>query len=372
MKLSTALTLLTLTLGPSLAVAQPEFFYRRPEAREQKSRVSFSGQVLFGVDANINNLGNIAFPDAGGDPNVLLYNDGYIALNPNGGPETGNFQFDMDNARYDGDGYVTEFDLTRYRSETIGTSAEADLSSAYGWEIAYDYQFGTQTDRLRLGFRAGFSINKLEFSSNSTVEGRLIVQKATVQVPGGSISYEEGGQYQGSGAGGGPTIDPSEDLTQGPEEEVVEPVWNGEDIVVPSQVNSLFTVNGLLANARLGPTLSMRLFWDIYAELSAGLMGVYYTSEITMRERLLNLPTNESLFANTNAEEFETGTDGEFLLGFYGEGLLRYQATERVSLYGSLIYMSLDDPKSDALQEVDYQISFETPMLATAGVAIRF
>lgn len=372
MKLFSLTILLVLTLGSSLAVAQPQYFYRRPVAKEPKSRISFSGQVLFGVDANINNLGNIAFPGIEDDSGVLIFNDGYIRPNAEGGDLTTEFQFDMDNARYDANGYVTSFDLTRYRSASIGTSAQADLSSAYGWEIAYDYQFGTYTDRFRLGLRAGFSINKLDFSSNTTVDGRLIMQQTTVDVPDGAISYEEGGSYQGPPDGGGPAIDPATDLTEGDEQDVVEPVWNGEDIVVPSRVNSVFTVEGLLANLRIGPTLAMRLFWDIHAELSAGIMGVYYTSEVTMREHLLNLPTNETVLANTNAREFDSGTDGEFLLGFYGEGLLRYQATQRVSLYSSLIYMSLDDPDSTALDDVDYQLSFEAPMIATAGVAVRF
>ncbi len=375
MKLFSAIILLGLTLGPSFALAQPQYFYRRPDPKEPKSRISFSGQVLFGIETEVQNLGNIGYPTTGGDSDVLLFNDGYVAPHPGGGEATSDYGFEMDNARYDADGYVTSFDLTRYRSESLGTTAAADLSSAYGWEVAYDYQWGTRTDRFRLGIRAGISLNNLDFASTSTVDGRLIFQRATFDVPDGTISHEEGGSYQGSGSGGSPAIDidPAQDLTGGAgEQEVVEPVWNGEDVVVPSRVNSIFTLDGLLANLRVGPTLAMQLAWGFDLELSAGLMGVYYTSDITMRERLLNLPTNETIFAEANAQEFESGTEGEFLFGVYGEGLLRYRATERVSLYSSLLYMSVQDPSSRALDSVDYQISFETPVIATGGLSVQF
>ncbi len=367
MKLITALSLLAVLAGPSLAVAQPQYYFRRPEPKEQKSRISISGQVLFGINAELSNLGTVGYSSLGAGSDVLIFNDGYVV--PGSGDLTTDFGFMMDNARVDLDGYVTSFDLTRYRSETLGVGLESDFKDSFGWEFAYAYQWGKRADRFRLGIQAGISLNRLEFQSDTTVEGRYIVQTGTFFVPGQTISHQPGGRYEGSPTGGGAAINPAVDLV---ESEVIEPIWGGDDIVVPSQVRNVFSIDGIMVNLRVGPTLTWRISNSFDAELSAGLIGVYYNSEATMRKNLLNLPVNDSFFDTTSGTRFERGTDSDFLYGFYGEGLLRYRATERVSFYSSVVYMSLKDPDSSALEGTEYRVSFDSPMMATAGMSVQF
>lgn len=368
MKPITSLFLALATLLPALS-AQSIYTFRRPEPVESKSRISFSGQVLFGVSADLTNLGEIAYPSSsvtGG----LTYNDGEVR--PSASREkTTEYAFLMENTKIElmGDYLaVSSFDLTRYRSASLGTSVNENAESAYGWEVAYDYLWGKRADRWRLGVRAAFSFNDLDFTSRSSVEGQFIAQTDTFKVPTGTIVYEPGGSFNGSPAQGSPSIDPVNDLTRGPERDVLNP--DGD--VVPSQVDSVFSSNGVMANFRLGPIATLRLAYGFDLEVSAGFLGVFYSAEVSMFERLTNLPITQGLSVANRGEEFETGTDGQFLLGYYAEGLLRFRATERVSLYGSMMYVGLQDPKQKALANSQYRIAFETPVFATAGLTVFF
>jgi len=354
---------------PLVTAAQSDFYYRRPQLKEDRSRISFSAQFLTGVNVELRNLGTIDYP--GGDSSEFprQFNDGYVQ--PVADSDlTSDLGFMMENASVDENGYVTSFDLTRYRSETLGAGLEEEISSGYGWEVVYDYQWGSRKDRFRLGVRAGISLNRLQFDSDTTVEGKYIMQTGTFHFSEPSISHSSApGAYYIGRASGGPTVNPNVDLI---ESEVVEPVWNGDDVVVPSQVRSQFKLDGLAVNARVGPTLAIRILNRLDFEVSAGAVGVYYNADIEMKKNLLNLPLSDNFAGGPTTAFEESGTDSEFIYGFYGEGLLRFHATERTSFYVSAVYMSLNNPESSALKNTDYEIAFDSPMMLAVGVSLRF
>lgn len=369
LKVLSSLSLAAVTSLPLVTIAQSDFYYRRPQIKEDKSRISFSAQVLSGIDVELRNLGTLHYPGGNSGEFPLQFNDGYVQ--PVAGSDlTSDLGFLMENARVNADGYVESFDLTRYRSESLGAGFKEEISSGYGWEVVYDYQWGSRKDRFRLGVRAGMSLNRLQFDADTTVEGKYLMQTATFHFSEPSISHSSapGAFYIGNPAGG-PAVNPHVDLV---ETEVVERVWDGDDVVVPSRVRNQFKLDGLAFNARLGPTLAVRLLNRFDFEVSAGAVGVYYDADISMRKTLLNLPFSGNLAGGPSAAWEEHGSDSEFLYGFYGEGLLRFHASERTSFYLSAVYMSLNNPESTALPETEYEVSFDSPMMLALGVSLRF
>lgn len=340
--------------------------------------------MLFGVTARIENLGNIGYPESE-DGNTLLFDDGFITLPTDPDADsTSLFGFSMENAKYNIDGDVTSFELNRYRSESTGQSIEQDIDGSHGWEVTYDYFWGSRKDRWRLGVRAGFAINDLDFDSSTVVHGRLLVQTARINL-GPGISYSPGGGYDGRNGEGGPSVkvpnadeaeginsgegymDPSTDLTVDAEHDYVEYIYQtGEEQVVASTVNTVFQSNGVMAMARVGPILSLRLAYGFQVEVSAGLLGLYYSSEISMYE-VLTLPV-------TGGRRAETvfASESDVLWGYYAEGLLRYSLTDRVSFYTGMMYFDLQNqPKAD-ISESRYLVTFDTPVIASAGVSVFF
>lgn len=371
-----SLFLAGVVVTPTLLLGQSIYDFRRPTPVEPRSRISFSGQMLSGITARIQDLGTINYyvSDSAAED---VYNDGFIIRSTDSEAQTtSQFAFSMDNVTEtevtSGGEFVREFQLNRYRSESLGESAEKSINGSYGWEVTYDYFWGSRKDRWRLALRMGFAVSNLDFDNVSSVNGRFLVTTTTVKVGSGLISYVPGGSYNGGENEGDPSIDPENDLTTSPEHDVVEYVWNEDDRIVSAEVDTVFQSNGVLASARIGPLLALRLAYGFDVELSAGLLGVYYSTEISMYETLANLPLVSGIDSTSFGTETVFADESDFLYGFYAEGILRYNVTERVSFYGGMMYFSLQNPPESKVSDSTFAIEFETPVIASAGLSVFF
>jgi hypothetical protein len=386
-----SLALLALTLGAPLLEAQRPI-YRQARVEEQNSRVGFSARVMLGVDLSLSNLGSVSYPELSpgleregrtgyqfSDGALLVDIVGYDANNnPILADATANFQFAYENATIarvptsfdQHQDAIVDFSLSRYRSASFGATGEADGESNYGWEITYQYEFGKSTDRLRFGFIGGVAINNLDFSYAGTVQGDAFVQSFVLR-PNRPIILGPNDNRTGfwsSGQDDGYEIDLDEnpiDLNA-PDDRFLD---YGNDGLAPviAEVASNFDYDGILAMLRLGPSVNLRIIDHVHAELSAGLVGVYLNSRIRLDQVLLNLPTLPS----DPGDVFEQDRS-DYLLGYFAEGLLRYQMTPRVGFYGSLMYLKVQDLGNTTIGDVHYDLSLQSPMFATAGMRLVF
>ena len=366
--------------------------YRRAPTEEKHSRVGFSMRTLFGVDMQLKELGTVGFPAPAnlslfGDldgKELEFFNDGYIIYNPDN-PYTAEFKFAWANAHvvpdptaFDQNRFVgTGFTLNRFQTTTTGVSAMAENTSKYGWEIFYDYQWGKSTDRIRYGIRAAIGFQNLDFTYQGTVEAMRNQQVFVISVANGllsnAITYvpaEPGNDgstgpvfYVGTEDGGAADIlDPgSIDFMQG----II-----SEGTV--QDVNVAFNYDGVMAILRFGPTIDLKLIDDLHLELSAGVVGAYLNSRIGVAQRFdlsLTLPISVDTVIAPD-EYFEDRS--EFLVGFFAEGLLRYQLTPRVGFFGSMMYLNLPELKDPVIGTVTYDLTLSSPIMASAGMVLTF
>ena len=378
--------LLPVVLGSVLSAQRPVF---RPTAsQETRHSWTFSGRVLFGVDATLSNLGAIDYPaptaaqDEAGFTEYLFQNGAVIVAD--GADVTSEFAFSMTSTvdtpifvadsptTLDPDRQTVEaFTLARYRTDSLGSTALAEGSGNYGWEVAYNYEFGKRTDRIRFGIMAGFAINNLDFEFSDIISATGLVQQIMVNVSGLGIVYREGGVYSGDRLDG-PSIvyepgSATDDVTEFEERETGY-IDAGTGLFVPTEaeVGSNFSYDGILGMMRVGPTVSLSVTEDLKMDLSAGVVGVFINSRVTLNQTLLNLPTVNNFSSETAVEE------SDYLFGIFGEGAVRYQMTDRVGLYSSVMYLKMQELDNTTVGNVDYDLSLETPVFATAGLRLSF
>lgn len=393
MSVRISLLSLAVLLGSSSAVLAQRPVFRRTADEDKRSTVGFSARMLFGVNMDLSNLGTVTYPTLDDEDHVegqaeYLFSDGQLIIDTITDAEgnvvpvdaTSRFAFLYDNATiitdptsFNSDQMViTDFSLSRYSSVSTGAVGAADDATNYGWEITYGYQFGKPDHRMRFGFMGGFAVNNLDFRYADTVYGEAWKQTFTF-TPTSPIYIGDNADLTGSwnsAEDGGPEIDftnPSNLIDfDAPDERYYQ--WiDGEYTAVDSEVAAAFDYDGILAMVRVGPTVSMRVIDNLNVELSAGIVGVYLSSRITLSQTIVNLPTT-----SIDPEDTFTETRDDFLIGFFGEGSLRYQVTPRVGLYSSLMYMKVQDLKNTTIGDVDFDLSLQSPMFATAGLRLTF
>jgi hypothetical protein len=336
-----------------------------------KSQVIFQSRVIFGLKASFTNLGEINYlvdsdDDEDGDTIEYVFNDGYINLTDENATFTSDFGFQMDNANIDSRGLVSSFSLNRYR--TTGTEdVYSDTDSAsMGWEVAYQYEWGTRMDRFRFGFIAGIGLNEFGFEVNETIDGEVYRQTAQVSLDGAEISFVENGAY--TGAEGGPVINLEEDLDFDPGEEflLVQDVWQTGEVVVSSQVNSTVELDGVLATMRFGPTFSYKPFNRFHLKGSAGLSLNYMNTDASVWESmdfLLNTGTQTS-YENSNAHDW--------LYGFYAEGSFYYYLNERTAAYGAIQLFHTGNADPAESEGVLYEVDLQSGIVFSLGLQLSF
>jgi hypothetical protein len=389
-RISIIALLLTFLVGQHAWGQRP--IYRRSPIEEKKSRIGFAMRTLIGVDLELRDLGTVGFPTPQ-NPSQLgdlegkeleFFNDGYIVYDP-AADETMEFAFAWANAStysdplsFNQEDLLTNgFTLNRFQTTTTGSGATADNTSQYGWEFFYDYKWGKAEDRFRLGFRVGMGLQNLDYSYIGTVDAMRNQQVLVVSIPDGTLSnpitfvQADPGNDGGSGAlfyvgredsGAAAIINPAMiDFTQG--------VLTEGTI---QEVDAAFDYDGVMALLRIGPTLDLKIFEDLHLELSAGIAGAYLFSRINLSQRFdfsLRLPVVTSTqVAPDNFFEERT----ELLVGFFAEGLLRYQITPRVGFFSSMMYLSLPDVDDPTIGTAQYNLSLSSPILASAGLLLSF
>jgi len=335
-----------------------------------RSRVILQARTMFGLEANFTNLGQVAYPadlDNNGDGEVIdfVFNDGFLNLSQENSTLSAEFRFDMDNATVGSDGLVDSFTLNRYRSSgTEEVFSESPSSAPTGWEVAYQYEWGNRSDRIRFGVIAGFAMNNLDFSTKQIINGDMYVQTARVSLNGPEISYTEGGSYLGSPDG--PLVDLQNDVTFDPNVEnlVVQDVWGEGEVVVPSQVTSMIDNNGVIANFRMGPLFNYHIGKRIHLQASVGVNVAYYNSTVTVTQTL------ENLVKNNDFTVFKSVDTGEFLAGYYLEGSAYYYINNRTAAYTSIQMFDVNSPDSDNIEGVNYDVDMRGTVILSLGIKL--
>lgn len=359
------------TLAASTAAWAQRPVYRRAPTEEQHSKVGFSTRILFGAKMTMSNLGSVDYrPTTVADDGTITYefSDGSVTFNPNEQDYAQDFKFDADTFDYAPTGLngnqqlITEFTLTNYRSESDGANVEADASGHYGWEVTYEYQWGKSTDRVRFGFIAGWALQNLDFNYFGTDPYTIYEKEVAFSTEDGSLTkaivYDPTASTYTIAGGNGAEIDftlvdfdPPEHFFEGDAE---------------GTVDSDLSYNGVMAMFRIGPTIDLRIVRNLNLELSAGLLGIYLYSRMDKAETLYNIPT-----LKTYTESFQE-EESDFLYGYFAEGMLRYQMTPRVGFFGSMMYFKVQDVGDMKIGEVTYNLTLNSPVLASAGMLLTF
>ncbi len=332
----------------------------------------FQSRFVFGIDATFTNLGELGYPedtddDEDGEFIDFLFSDGYIDLASEDTSYTSAFQFQMDNASVDQDGFVDSFNLNRYRSTASDDVFTVDDDISIGWEFAYQHEWGTRHDRLRYGLLAGLAINRFNFGLNETVNGDMYMQTATVTLDGPRISYVESGVYTGSTDG--PSINVDEDMSFDTDTEspVVQDVWQVGEVIVPSTVNAFADLDVVLTNFRLGPTIDYRITDRFHVMGSAGLNLTFMHQDITVAQNmdyLLNIGATGS---------YERNSTTDWLGGYYVEGGFYYYINESTAAYGSISTFKANNPDTQAGEEgVRYNVNLKDNIVFSLGVKLSF
>jgi hypothetical protein len=138
-------------------------------------------------------------------------------------------------------------------------------------------------------------------------------------------------------------------------------------------VTTVFDYNGVSVMARMGPSVSLRLFDELYFQLSAGLALVYLDARITLNQLIdLNLTTEQDVSSSGDAASSDTENQSEALAGYFVEGLFRYQLSPRVGFHAGLMHVSTEELEGTSIGTSPYKLDISKPMLGSAGMSITF
>lgn len=378
-------TLFTLLASLSIAtVAEAQRPVYRPAAvQEKRWTARFSAGALFGVNMTLKDVGTLGFNDAFSDGNgttTYLFNDGVVIV-PAGQTTTTRFSFIWPELEAGTDLFgnatgpsLDEFTLSRYGAVSLGAELEADDADHTGWEFSYKYEFGKSKQRIRFGIVGGLGLYNLDFSANTSVNSGLLIDSHTFSVSP-SIQYDPSVPGFTGSSLGPETIDVTflPDDFASPSDipvTIVDPI-TGETIIAEVPADIAFEYSGVVAMARLGPSISVRLISQLYFEISAGVALAYQDARVTNTVSIGDaLPIANLGFASSSRTTSEEHNDT--LVGYYIEGLLRYQLTPRIGFHASMMQMSFDEQAPVAIGDSTYELDLSTPSIGSAGISIIF
>lgn len=340
----------------------PEFMIREVPPQHHGWRINF--RIPFGAEARFENLGDVQYPS---DENIdFVFNNGYIDRTFADSDETSDFSFQMSQAEFNIDGFVTSAELTRFRTESLEPPATESSSASYGWEVAYQYEFGHRNDKLRWGLIVGFSFDRHAFSIERDVSGKFFQQTATlIDLADLQITYVPGGTYVGSA--NGPSVSFSDQILfdETSESPVFQEVIDGELVTVDGIIDTDLELKAQTFTMRVGPTMRylMNERWRIEGGVGANL--AWLSSKFRIREILVNTPVAfEQL-------DFEQNDEGEFVAGAFAELGVRYRISNRASAYVSGMYSSLAEGDTHQLDSVLYRADLSSVYGVVFGVKIH-
>ncbi len=333
------------------------------------SRLIVQAKALFGIEASFSNLGEIGYPTDESDDGDLLeyyFNDGYINLLDDSSTLTSDFQFEMDNAQVNLSGLVESFTLSRYRSTATDEIFNESPDSKLGWEIAYQYEWGSRKSKLRWGIVTGVALNDMDFNTTQTINGEMYIQTAQITFTNPSISYVSGETYYGSADG--PMISLQDNLVMDLSQEslVYQDVWQGDPVLIASDVTSRVNMDGILANLRIGPTVNYAMNDRLHLQGGIGVSYTYFSYNVSVWESLNNTLLNSSY------TEYDDQTQGQWLPGYYIESALYYSINERTSLFSSLQIQGLDNPGTGSVEDVQYDVDLNGTYSISVGLNMAF
>lgn len=359
--------LFSLSLGSS-AFAQYPFqssWILAEEGRAQQ--VFFNAKSLIGVDVSFSNLGEMPYIRGEDSRFTYQFNDGYIDLPSDDAEFTNSFLFSFANAVEGPDGNVESFNLTRYRSGSIGESYKEDLSFSTGWELGGRYDMWRLSNRVTMGFTVAGGFTPLQASySSSDIKGELYRQTVNVPLSGPGIKYVDNGVYQG-GVFGGPYVlldDLAFDASI--EERVSQLLADGSIVLVDALIAGNYELLGGIGTVRAGTHFDIYLTERLMLHFGIGIMASYLSYDFTVDQSLITSTLTESYRIRSTLDE------GEWLVGGYAELNLLYRLNPKTAIYAGAQANFIQDFDGRSVDDMVLDIRVGTTTQLQAGFEFDF
>ena len=261
------------------------------------------------------------FTVAGSDPGITgvagqnhEYDDGYVRLDA-----TGNYGGLTWNWGYENASQLTGQRLYFHSAQSFTATGNTGVSGDA--QVGFDSAYGERLFPLwggSLGWELGFGV--LPIKIRDTQPMAASVMRVVHSFNASGIDSFPAPPYQGGYTGPSVTIDDTA---------AAEP---GE--TVPAMLNGSRTIDVVLYNFRLGPTLQWELHPRLALAVSAGAAFGIASGGLEYDETLV---FSDGSSAQNNGEVGET----ELVYGGYLAGILRYHAVKHGDLYLGLQYMPL-------------------------------
>lgn len=266
------------------------------------------------------------------------------------------------------DGYMA---FHTYSAEIIDTNIRSrDASRTSGVELGVAYDMGKAFKRFDWSIIAGVSMNDIASSMNDTVQARLTTITDTYNLfgqlpPAAPYSAPSSVTTTVTNADGTTSSDTADTTTLLGNAPVNRTPTVTED---STSVRNRWKLKGAYYTMRAGPALSMQFTTRFRATVSAGLAVVYAGSTYSIEE---------AFTPETGAEITDSASDEttKFLIGYYADATLQFDATERTGFYVGAVYQatgSYDQAISSANANYATNIDLNSLNGLRAGLTFRF
>ncbi len=330
------------------------------EGRANKVFVNL--HFVTGVSVEFGNLGEISFLDSDLEDLLLEFDDGFIKLSQADSAITSAYSFLERNATLNDDGDVESFTLSRFRTESLGTSLEKDIDMAPGWELGANYDIWKLTNRITTGFTAAVGFSAIRAEHRDTIQARLIRERAIVDLsePLPGIIGNNGDFTQGSG----PQLNINDIRFEG--QTGVFQMINGELVEVLTDVRGVYEIEAAMGTVRLGPYLDIQLTDRLFLYVGFGFTGAYLSSDFTVSQSFSVPTTGRDRLVS------ETVSDGQWLIGGYAEINLLYKINEQTSIYAGAQSHFLSDFDTQTNNDTFAEIDISKPTYLQMGFELDF
>jgi hypothetical protein len=266
------------------------------------------------------------------------------------------------------DGYLAFHTYSAEITDTNIRSRDANRSS--GVELGVAYDMGKAFKRFDWSIIAGVSMNDIASSMNDTVQARLTTVTDTYNLfgqlpPAAPYSAPSSVTTTVTNSDGTTSSDTADTTTLIGNKPVDRSTTTTTD---STSVRNRWKLRGAYFTMRAGPALSMQFTSRFRATVSAGLAVVYAGTTYSVVE---------AFTPDTGAEISDSATDdtSKFLIGYYADAALQFDATERTGFYVGAVYQangSYEQAISSANANYATKIDLNGLTGLRAGMTFRF
>jgi len=294
-----------------------------PVSEEMKNRIGLDYRMGLNIMVDFRHLGGLALSSPGpatGSAVNRNYDNGYsrVDVSTNAGALTWNWGYENPNSLQ-----TDELSLQSYRSLPNGVSKNQQDDPQHGGEIFYQREL-MRGKRWHLGAEAAFGSTSISVSDSHTLKNTSFRTNDTYPL-GGIIAPLA--PYHGTFEGPGPLI-PSV------------PQSRSTDVLARSATaTGERTLDADVFMLRLGPYLELPLYKRLSVLMNAGLTLASARSQFSWNEKVtISDPANN--IDLVSGHRSGSGSQTDFLVGWYAGGSLEYALTKRINLLAGAQYQA--------------------------------